>query len=321
MTSATASTPVLSSTQTTSGNAQAFVEEPALMASSQSLPDLISTAPDMHTQYEMAANTTLEMDHSSSAKPSRSLSTTTRRWFTKDKPITSPTSSEPSISISSSPLRQSSLMSYAGSFLTRRKVSPTALGNDIQEPAPAQQQTNTSSKSTNGIAIPNRRGSILEREELLSTTPDSLHSTTSSLPISSYSEIFRSESESEKDSTVFDSESHGIFSSSLSLSLDSPTLSVADSKSEKIDRLQLSSSASTTSSTTTTRLRSKSLASCAVSEISVNAPSVAGELGLDALLREAKQRSPGGQQLTKVDSGEEKSPTLSTELKESAIEA
>jgi hypothetical protein len=277
-------------------NHQPYLQDANLMSSSQSLPDLFSgVAPDMHSQYELASNSAMDSAHSS-AKPMRSSSTMSRRWFAgKDKPLASPTASEPSVPISSSPLRTSTLMGFAGSFLTRRKLSPPSIGdNDIEEPAPAQQQNSTFVKPSpsSGIAIPIRSGSIVERDEIFSTTPDSLQSTVSSYPIHGYSASVRSGSESDEVLNGYSSSSGsrgGVFSSSISLSLNSPTLSVSDKRVDDVeDRLLLSASASTT----TTRLRSKSTASLAVSEVNVNAPTVTGDNGVDERLRgNAQQRS------------------------------
>ncbi|KAI8581007.1 hypothetical protein K450DRAFT_234173 [Umbelopsis ramanniana AG] len=256
----------------------AYLQDNSVASSSHSLPDLISAAaPDMHTQYELTANSTIESSHSTSAKPARSSSTTTRRWFstTKERPIPSPTTSEPSIPVSTSPLRQSTIMSFAGSLLTpRRKVSPTAIGNEIEEPAPAQQEN-----STNGIAIPNRRSDAILETDILSTTPDSLHSSPSSYLFQGYSSSIRSIGSDEQSSG-------GVFSSSLSISLNSPALSFNERHADDIDSLHLPAS----SSTTTNRLRSKSTASLAVSEVNVNAPTVLGDSSLNGLLREKQKR-------------------------------
>ncbi|GAB5588721.1 hypothetical protein Unana1_03621 [Umbelopsis nana] len=266
-----------------------YLNDSSLMPSLQSLPDLFSAPPDMHSQYELAANSALDSAHTSSAKPARSSSTTTRRWFTaKEKPIASPTASEPSMPVSSSPLRQSTLMGFAGSFLTRRKISPTSIGNDVEEPAPAQQQNSTFVKSSPSIAIPNHHNSEREREEMFSTTPDSFQSTTPSCSLHGYSSSVRSESESDELTNGYGSSgSRGVFSSSLTLSLNSPTLSVSDKPVDEVDdRLLLSSS-----STTTKRLRSKSTASQAVSEVNVSAPTATVDNRLDALFKGTEQRS------------------------------
>ncbi|CAO3660927.1 unnamed protein product [Umbelopsis ramanniana] len=258
-----------------------YLQDNSMASSSHSLPDLISAAaPDMHTQYELAANSTIESSHRASAKPARSSSTTTRRWFsTKEKPIPSPTTSEPSIPVSTSPLRQSTLMSFAGSLLTpRRKVSPTAIGNEIEEPAPAQQEN-----SINGIAIPNRRSEVMLETDILSTTPDSIHSSPSSYLLQGYSSSIQSVG-SESDEQI--SGSGGVFSSSLSLSLNSPAFSFNDRRADDIDSLHLPAS----SSTTTNRIRSKSTASLAVSEVNVNAPTVTGDSSLNGLLREKTKK-------------------------------
>ncbi|KAG2184004.1 hypothetical protein INT44_009015 [Umbelopsis vinacea] len=255
-----------------------YLQDNSVASSSHSLPDLISAAaPDMHTQYELAAVSTMESSHSTSSKPARSSST--RRWFsTKEKPIPSPTASEPSIPVSTSPLRQSTLMSFAGSLLTpRRKVSPTAIGNEIEEPAPAQQEN-----STNGIAIPNRRSDVILETDILSSTPDSYHSSPSSYLFQGYSSSIGSEMDEQSSS------GGGVFSSSLSISLNSPALSFNERRADDIDSLRLPAS----SSTTTNRLRSKSTASLAVSEVNVNAPTVVGDSSLNGLLREKQRRKP-----------------------------
>ncbi|CAM0137833.1 hypothetical protein VKS41_001047 [Umbelopsis sp. WA50703] len=301
------STPAVVPDNKQSIEVQPFVEEPAQMASSQSLPELFMAAPDMHTQYEIAAaNTPLNSGRSSSIKSHRSHSpATNRKWFTgRDKGNYSPAASEPNIPISSSPLRSSSLMSFAGTFLGRKRISPSALGNDVEEPAPAQQQNSNS--QSNGIAIPNRSASDQGRDGFLSMTPDSLHSATSSIPIRS--EGFRSESESEENATVFGSESHGIFSSSLSLSLNSPTLSVADSKVDDIDdEVHLN--------TPTKRLRSKSIASIAISEVNVNAPTVTTDPVLGDFFK-GTQQIP--EQRSKPSNDEEKASHIHEETKENA---
>ncbi|KAJ2963656.1 hypothetical protein NQZ79_g1356 [Umbelopsis isabellina] len=287
-----------------------FVEEPAQMSSSQSLPELFMAGPDMHTQFELAAaNTPVNAGRSSSIRSHRSNSTiANRKWFTgKDKGNSSPTASEPNIPISSSPLRSSSLMSFAGSFLGRKKISPSSLGNDIEEPAPEQQQNNNS--QSNGIAIPNRTASGQETSELLSMTPDSLHSATSSIPIRS--EDFRSESESDENTTAFGSDLQGVFSYSLSLSLNSPTLSVADSKVDDIDDVASEMHLQTPSK----RLRSKSIASLAISEVNVNAPKVTRDPILDDLFKGAHQT---GEQRSKAKKDEEKVPHLHEETYEKA---
>lgn len=309
--SASTSMPTLVPDNSPSLETQSFVEEPAQMSSSQSLPELFMAGPDMHTQYELAAANTppLTEGRSSSVRSHRSNSTATnRKWFTgKEKGNSSPTASEPNIPISSSPLRSSSLMSFAGSFLGRKKISPSSLGNGIEEPAPAQQQNSNS--QSNGIAIPSRTTSGQGSHEFLSMTPDSLHSATSSIPIRS--DDFRSESESEDNTTAYDSDVHGVFSSSLSLSLNSPTLSVADSKVDDVDDV----SSEMRLQTPTKRLRSKSIASLAISEVNVNAPKVTRAPILDDLFKGAHKT---GEQLSRTND-EEKVPQIHKENEKAAI--
>ncbi|KAG2175678.1 hypothetical protein INT43_001325 [Umbelopsis isabellina] len=311
--SASASMPALVPDSHQSIETQSFVEEPAQMSSSQSLPELFMAGPDMHTQYELAAaNTPLNAGRSSSIRSHRSNSTTTnRKWFTgKDKDNSSPAASEPNIPISSSPLRSSSLMSFAGTFLSRKKISPSSLGNDIEEPAPAQQQNSNS--QSNGIAIPSRTASCQESDGFLSMTPDSLHSATSSIPIRR--DDFRSESESDDNTTAYDSDLHGVFSSSLSISLNSPTLSVTDSKVDDVDDV----SSEMRLQTPTKRLRSKSIASLAISEVNVNAPKVTRDPILDELFKGAHM---AGEQRLKTKDDEKVPPHMHKENEKAAIKS